>query len=704
MPNRFLFILSLLIVVGCDNTGSGNTTPDSSRAEDIALPDTNPPPLLCGELPQPIEDLDCTNIGRVFLEHVESRHDVGLHVYTRLEDPNGQPLGIEYASCIEVLDARTCEPTSTRSTVTEADSLSAVLVHPGSTEAEAKAARDLTHAWLNQRPADERIAVFRWGEVVTQIASPSADRHRLKRLLDAQLVPLANTPLETPFAIESVREDLEGVSDGTLVGLRGLAVINLRPDARMVPDRTPGPLWIHGLLGPGITTSHVESLSQAFDDAIAQGLVLFSWCGDGTERQMMLKVAGTDSEVALTVPKRLPEEFGLSCTPETLTLPRSYPDVIEFVFNPSQRAIYDQFVETSNKTDFELYLRLWEEGDVVEAKANLRGQSSLDCERKSYSVNIKGSRQRHFAPGAASDEFYLIAMCLDDRYLHQYTADQLTQSLGAFPLQFRLVELRVEGDSRGVYLMIEKVKETLLIKSTRARSLLRRDTDIDNKPPELKFASGSEADALERYDALISDAQSLEGQALLDALERHMDIDQYLRWVALMSLLGNGDYVDEVFFFATETTSPTGERADFFTIVGWDPDDLFSACHHNGRFALEDPHNILYCAESLLDHAIFDDPVVYQRFAQVLEAVLAEITPEVFNATIDTTVEALWTYLQHDDIRGAMVELLSANPNAIDATEAERDIRATADTMKTSFLNRHNELNTRLSEYHQKQP
>ena len=81
------------------------------------------------------------------------------------------------------------------------------------------------------------------------------------------------------------------------------------------------------------------------------------------------------------------------------------------------------------------------------AKVRFRGVSSLrDCaRRKSMKVNLRGRGRFRLAPGSAGDEFLLISMCYDDRYVKSKLVFSLAKRLGAFPHAARYVRVLIEN-------------------------------------------------------------------------------------------------------------------------------------------------------------------------------------------------------------------------------------------------------------------
>ena len=118
------------------------------------------------------------------------------------------------------------------------------------------------------------------------------------------------------------------------------------------------------------------------------------------------------------------------------------------------------------------------------------------------------------------------------------------------------------------------------------------------------------ADALTRaeYDHVAHVAMTCEPNRCFEQLNEVLDVNQYLRWLALMTFVDSGDHVDEAWFFASDEipalslTKPIASPMTGpwrFAVHAWDPDDSFQSCHHGGTNALPDAHGTLKCAVSL---------------------------------------------------------------------------------------------------------
>jgi hypothetical protein len=453
---------------------------------------------------------------------------------------------------------------------------------------------------------------------------------------------------------------------------------------------------LHGLvLSGGDTKQRAKALAAELGGVRERGYYGLAACAG---KQAELSVGEQTHRVELD--ELAPELAQGDCDLERAQAPLAPTSRVEFTFSPAQRAVFDQRIRERDKTSFELSVR-WHDGLVpVTARAHIRGQSSLDCTRKSFAVDLEGGAERPFLPGLSSDEFFLISMCLDEAYINQTTGDRLSRELGLFPFELKIVELVVDGKTQGIYLMLPQPSDGLERKvGPLLASVIRRNIDIDDKPAELDFARDDETQALADYDQLVASLEALSGEALLEEARSRMDLDQFLRWIALMTLLRNGDYVDELFFYASDRASGEGSVAPYFSVFGWDPDDLFSTCHHGGRFAITDPHGLLYCAEGLLEHRLLADPLVYAHYVDVLEQVLGHITEQRFAATLEQSTQDALTMLARDDLRAACAELFGSHPERATREGAEAFVRAAAAQLRKDFAAQRALLLQRITEY-----
>lgn len=634
----------------------------------------------------------------------------GRQLHVSLTDSEGRALESGFVTCLSLEDSR-LGPLPLVHSVAPAGA-GATLIVARWTPSEWEASRAFIDDFVAQRPSDERIAVWAWSDELVQVVGATTDRDALERRLDATWSSDPAPPASADRVGVDAAEAWERLSEGALLGPRSIVFVAPDHSLETLPDIDRDfvtDFWV--LSSDQGARQFVGSDSESLADAAAEiaatidtvydsGLSVLAFCDDGGA----LEVSMTSADEVIRRVRfgdAAQEHVGAGCELQRI-LDAGPPDTMRFdlSFTEEERGRFDRMAADRNSA------AVWDgaitlEGDVAATtfEGSFRGRSSLGCERKSMSINLDGNDRRHALAHSGTDEFFLVSMCLDNRYVNQLNADQLLGEFGLWELEFGTAEVRIDGESRGVYLFIEEIDQELRNDRSRLRAVIRRRTDIDDKPADVEFAAEDAGAALARYDAFLASFDGLEGDALLDALRSKMDIDQYFRWVALMTLLGNGDYIDEVFFIAEESVDENHEVTDYYTVHAWDPDDLFSACHHNGRFAIDDPNGLLYCTESVLDHLIFADATVYSAYAVALQEVIESLTVERFTATAEATRDGLLTWFEDDDIREAMVELLEANPEAVDAEVAASEIADATTNLIANFETSRSELLAALEAY-----
>ena len=301
------------------------------------------------------------------------------------------------------------------------------------------------------------------------------------------------------------------------------------------------------------------------------------------------------------------------CVAKDLSLP--YPDDITLEFTPSERATFDEYrgfyrgsyeKMMRAKSKFALAVR-FDEGPRLRATARFRGVSSFrDCERrKSLTVELDGRGVR-LMPGSFGTKFLLISLCIDDRYVKTHLVLSMAKALGTFPHAFRYVRLKVRtrGQKRvehsGLYLLMDDPKSSLERAHNQLSVVVRRRFDPARKNftsskgvPEVKSYPNTDIEAIAgrvRYERVVLASESCEDKACFDVLNNLIDLEGYLRWMALMTWVESGDYVDELWLYA----SNENDGKHRFKVHAWDPDDSFESCHHGGEDAIVGLGNLLY--------------------------------------------------------------------------------------------------------------
>lgn len=258
----------------------------------------------------------------------------------------------------------------------------------------------------------------------------------------------------------------------------------------------------------------------------------------------------------------------------------------------------------------------------------------------------------------------------------------------------------IDGEPRGVYLVIEDPDVDLRFETSRVTTVLRRRYDAIGVGPDLEYiadlTSNDDASILASYDELVEVAAATTGDDMVAELRARFDLDQYLRWTAVMSLLGSGDHIDELYFVGSESVDAQHDPIIWFTVNGWDPDDLFAPCHRGGRLAIDDPNGLLSCTESLLDKELFADEVVYELFVTELEGVIDSMTVERFDEIASTSAAETTRHFDDPTAVAAMVEL---DPPTDSTDAATGVVEAAAAGLTDQFRDRRSVLLAAIAVY-----
>jgi hypothetical protein len=381
---------------------------------------------------------------------------------------------------------------------------------------------------------------------------------------------------------------------------------------------------------------------------------------DGAEQLVLTR---GEEERSVERPAPMVALSDLGCIPEAAALDDyPYPATVDLILTEDELATWTRYSSTGNESTFPLHVAIGPSAPI-EAIAHFRGQGSMGCVRKSVNVEVMADPPLRLMPRVSESELYLVSMCMDRGYFRQILGDGAYQRAELFPYEHRLVEVRLNGTSLGAFLMMEQPTRTLRQSATSVDRVIRRRTGNGlSVEAELKYPVAGSAEEertlMAEFDALVPLVDTTDPAFLWDVLSQRMDFDNYLRWIALNTLLLNGDYVDETFFYGSNELSGDVGVLMYFRTTGWDPDDLDSGCHYGGRYALVDPHGIVFCAEDQLDRALNLSPIVYERFIDILEILIHEtLTEEILNAELDRIEAELFAVLGTEAACAAMIEI-----------------------------------------------
>lgn len=279
----------------------------------------------------------------------------------------------------------------------------------------------------------------------------------------------------------------------------------------------------------------------------------------------------------------------------------------------------------------------------------IRGQSSLGFRRKSLNVKLdKKSVFRKNGQEKKLKEFYLIGMTMDQYYYRSYTSYTLLQHLGLFPMFFAYAEVVINGETQGVYMVVEKPHECLF--DLGSACVIRRG--YQHKIEEVKFedkhTSLSEDDFVRAYEALYQLADEKKGRQLYDAWSDILNVRDYMRWLGFNFLIMNGDYADEVYLYGEPDSSKPR-----FGIVPWDYDDILAGSPHRRATPIMSSGwegKYMFMGEEKLDRVIANDYVLHQMYLSRLRQVMADLGPDILRQVYEDVYRQLAPFYDQEEI------------------------------------------------------
>lgn len=298
----------------------------------------------------------------------------------------------------------------------------------------------------------------------------------------------------------------------------------------------------------------------------------------------------------------------------------------------------------------------------------IRGESSLNYRRKSYSINMdtdfflyvdREDRVRNI------EEYKLISLVFDYTYIEGAIATGIFLHLGLWPTHSEYTEVQLNNHTQGLYLFIEDPVEYFLYQQD-ASFVLRRYYHHSLKNFHINEQRNTlpETHYIARFDSIYSYITQFQGSQLYDSLNAIVDMQEYFEKMAVDMLLQNGDYTDEIFFYTKIV-----DGKEIFGIYPWDYDDLFREIPHEvGRAwsvgtvfgtrvynSMDDiladvGERLIFSIEDDLDYIIAKDEFLYQRYLEVLGDVMTIISDAVINSVFQDAKEQLQPFYDDEEI------------------------------------------------------
>ncbi len=287
-------------------------------------------------------------------------------------------------------------------------------------------------------------------------------------------------------------------------------------------------------------------------------------------------------------------------------------------------------------------------GDTLEpAELRTRGKSTLFMRRKSLNFSLK--EEAIFNHGDKTKElkkFYAVSLSMDRNYCRNRLAFEMMDKSGLFKLFYAFGELRINGHSEGIYMIIER-PEDWAMKKKDSPLVLRRgfNNEIDKIKPARETGKEESSRYRENFRQIYRALSKYEGEELYNILSQWLDMNAYMKWLAFNFFVRNGDYTDEVYFYV----DPAIRK---FSIIPWDYDDIFAATPHEKDIESIKSlgGKLFFSTEDILDRKIVNDPFLYKVYLDVFMELMNQLSPDVIKKVFENTCAELQPYYLDNDI------------------------------------------------------
>lgn len=280
-------------------------------------------------------------------------------------------------------------------------------------------------------------------------------------------------------------------------------------------------------------------------------------------------------------------------------------------------------------------------GAFLKGEIESRGQSCLIAAKRPC-LNFKVEKKQAFLgqTGLDGKALSLVSMWQDRGYFSSKLGFEIFRELKIFDIRSEYTLLTINDLPYGLYLVTDKPKK-VVAKMTEDAWIGRRGYKTRIEVVE-DSKTITKAEGTKRFQDLYKVIATQSGQKLYEELQARMNLERYMQWILINSVLMNGDYADEVFFYIDGA-----DRSRKFDIMPWDFDDLFKPPHpsaDNTAHKAEIESGLLYGFENPLDQKLSSDPVLNEALKLEAKKLFAKITPELIGRVIDRIDADLSTY------------------------------------------------------------
>lgn len=287
-------------------------------------------------------------------------------------------------------------------------------------------------------------------------------------------------------------------------------------------------------------------------------------------------------------------------------------------------------------------------GSKIPAKEiHTRGNTTLHFRRKSYSISLDDKASLfHGSKEEQMKNFYAISLSMDRNYIRNRLAFGMMEEIGLFHLFYAYAELKINDQSEGIYMILERPQDWAM-KKKNSPLVIRRgyNHQIDKIKTGKRVEKPEAKNYKNYYRQIYKSLNKYEGQALYDTLSQWLDVELYMKWLAFNFIVRNGDYTDEVYFCIDPAV-------DKFKFIPWDYDDIFSIAPHEGMATKKNAigDKFIFSSEDRLDQKIAKDPFLYSIYLSVFETTLNILSEEALLSIFESTYAELLPYIRKSEI------------------------------------------------------
>ena len=339
---------------------------------------------------------------------------------------------------------------------------------------------------------------------------------------------------------------------------------------------------------------------------------------------------------------------------------------------------------------------------------SLRGHTSLDFRRKSYNVSsdvpVILTNKNVIQGDYPMRKYKLLALATDYTYIENRIAQGFLKILSLQPLFHKFVEVSINNNTQGVYMLIEDPDDYILEKN-HYEFIIRRDykgtySKFKYQPQEFGFPQEK---YFSNFYRIYQSITEYNGKQLYDTINKRLNIKQYMQKIAVDYLLMNGDYTDEIYLYSGNSDSLR------FNIIPWDYDDIFQSEPHElqvkwgtgtlfGKREYNNRQDIIndigvkhiFSIEDDIDYIVAKDPYLYSAYIKELKYILTVLNNEKIDQVFEETLNELIPF--YDNLL-----IIEQSKYDRDETDYSKFI-SNLDSKKILIKNRRNDILNNLSE------